>query len=142
MGVLEHDYGDTSDSDMPISSLRRSRSITLRVDPEDGHGLSRSYPYSSADHTNDDAKDDEAESDIEDGSVEDEEEQDVWSAFSQNLHKFETDSNIRRLYPPSLHGDWHPSIQPCNEYEVLKQMISAEAENSTTTFPGGHTNYD
>jgi DNA-cytosine methyltransferase len=141
MGGLEDDYGDTSDSDIPKSSLRRSISTMLHADPVDSHRLSRQYPYPSADHTSDDGKDDERESDGENDSVQDEEEQDLWSAFGQNLHKFETDSNIRCLYPPSLHADWCPSIQPCDEYEVLKQMISAEAEDSSTTFHGEHKRY-
>ena len=80
----------------------------------------------------DDEEDDENVEDEDESEIDGQEdsEEDKWSAFSQALQDFETDANIRRLYPKSLHASWKPQIPPCDEYNILKQRISAEAEGS------------
>jgi site-specific DNA-cytosine methylase len=141
---------DSSDSDQIVFPSRRSRSTTLLADLDDG--LGKAYRYASADYNeeyddeeNDNDEDSDTDFDSRDESEidgKDDNEENIWSAFSHQLREVETDSNICRLYPSSLHADWHPSVQPCNEYEALEQMILAEGEESAFTFPGNHHDLD
>ena len=108
MDGLKGDYGNSSDSDPPISSTRRSRSMTVRADLD---GESDRVLLASAEHTEDEDDNElEAEEESDNNNLDDEDRRDVWSIFSRELRDFENERDIRRLYPPSLHIDWQPPV--------------------------------
>jgi hypothetical protein len=116
----------SSESGAVASSSRRSRSATVCADLDGA--LGQAYRYASADCDKvKDGKDVDSEAETEDDAQEDEDQRDAWSAFAQQLQDFETDTKIRKLYPPSLHSGWQPPLEPCDEQELLRQLISAEA---------------
>jgi site-specific DNA-cytosine methylase len=116
----------SSESDAVVSSSRRSRSTTVRADLDGA--LGQAYRYASADY------DEERDAEREDDDQEYDDHKDAWSAFTQQLPDFETDTKIRKLYPPSLHADWQSPPEPCDEQELLRQLISAESDGSATPF--------
>lgn len=68
--------------------------------------LGQVYRYASTDYDKEkDGEDIDSEDEMEDDDQEDEDQRDAWSAFTQQLRDFETDTKIRKLYPPSLHAD-------------------------------------
>lgn len=136
MGRLEDDYGDVTDSDVPVTSARYRRVRTWPANRED---IYQAHPEASADDSEDGDGLDDRSSSSETGWTE---EEDVWSTFCQDLQGIETDSNIRRLYPSSLHTDWSPPAQICDEYEVLERMLASDARKSGITFPTTHHDED
>jgi site-specific DNA-cytosine methylase len=123
----------SSESDAAASSSRRSRSATVCADLDGA--LGQAYHYASADCDKEkDGEDVDSKAEMEDDDQEDEDQRDAWSAFAQQLQDFETDTKIRKLYPPSLHADWRPPLEPCDEQELLRQLISAEADSSAIPF--------
>ena len=133
MDGLEGDHGYSSDSDPPMSSTRGSRSMTVGadLDGKSDRGLLASVEDSEEEDNNYLETEDESDN----SDWDDEDRRDVWFTFSKELRDFETDANIRHLYPPSLHTGWQPPIQPCDEYEVLERMLSIEKEISIMTSP-------
>jgi site-specific DNA-cytosine methylase len=125
---------DSSESDAVVSSSRRSRSTTVRADLDGA--LDQAYRRASADYDEEkDNEDIDSETEREDDDQEDKDHSDAWWVFSQQLRGFETDTKIRKLYPPSLHTDWRPPLEPCDEQELLRQLISAEADSSAIPSP-------
>ena len=171
MAGFDDDYGDSTDSDPPISSARRSRSTTVHAglvgesqqapfaisshdqNEEDGdidaeYTTSDDEDIDAEDTTSDDDEDIDAEDttsdddediDVEEMTSEDDEDTednaDIWSIFSRQLPHFATDADIQRLYPPSLHVDWQPLVQPHGEHEVLEKVVSTEDEEHTISSP-------
>src|SRR4051794_18432743 len=125
---------DSNKSDAVVSSSRRSRSTTVRADLD--NPLGQAYRYPSTDYNEENDEDVDCEAEREDDNLGDEDRKDAWWAFSQQLRDFETDTNIRKLYPPSLHAEWCSPLESCDEKEVLRQLISAEADSSANPSPG------
>jgi site-specific DNA-cytosine methylase len=122
---------DSSDSDAVVPSSRRSRSTTVRADLDDTPGQASRYaPADYGDETDD--EDGESEAERKDDSREDKDQKDAWAAFTQQLRDFETDTIIRKLYPPSLHADWRLPLESCDERKLLRQLISADSDSSAT----------